>query len=108
MFAVKSEPEGKQRAAQNTNARQIVIQPTTARHAEQMNRLSTLVYSHAGYSRVAEFKSQAKLYPEGQFVAIDTTDPHHPRVVGYTSCMRLQFNPAEPLLESWSDTTGYG
>lgn len=107
MFAVQSEPGARQSAATLT-ARQIVIEPTSARYVEQMDRLSHLVYPHDTESRVEEFLSQIKHFPEGQFIALDITDPANPQVVGYTSSMRLQFNPAERLLSTWSHTTGYG
>ncbi len=108
MYAYQHEYKARQSAALTPlrvgEGAKIVVQPTTEQYVGQMDQLSRLVYGY-DFDRTSEFRSQVRRFPEGQFIALDVeTD----QVVGYTSCMRLDFNPAEPLLESWADTTGYG
>jgi hypothetical protein len=108
MYAYQHEYKPRQSAALTplrvSEGAKIVVQPTTEQYVGQMDQLSRLVYGYT-FDRTEEFRSQVRHFPEGQFIALDVeTD----QVVGYTSCMRLDFNPAEPLLESWADTTGYG
>lgn len=85
----------------------IAIVPTTAAHAHQMVELMCAAYNCSPIEtyRAEQFKQQARIFPEGQFVALDTeTD----RVVGLTISMRVDFDPREPMLESWAETTNYG
>lgn len=99
--------DGRQTAATFT-ARQIVIRNTTPDDVQGMDKLSRLVYNYDHFSRVDEFLSQIRIFPEGQFVALDVTTPDAPQVVGYTSSMRLNFDPARPRFKPWADETGYG
>jgi hypothetical protein len=108
MFAYQYEYKGRQTAASDPKARQIIVLPTSADFAEGMDRLSQGVYNYDQYSRVEEFTSQARIFPAGQFVALDITDGGQHQVVGYTSSMRIQFDPTQPLLKPWAETTGYG
>jgi hypothetical protein len=85
---------------------EIVIVPSHERYAEQMEELQSIAY--AGDPEILhaeEFRSHLRHFPEGQFVAIDTATE---RVIGLTSGMRIDFNPAEDLRETWRATTGDG
>ncbi|MFO7323945.1 MAG: hypothetical protein DIU68_019630 [Chloroflexota bacterium] len=85
----------------------IIIVPTTAAYADQMVEVMCAAYgvSPEETYRPAQFKQQARIFPEGQFVAIDTeTD----KVVGLTISMRVDYDPKTPLLERWAETTNYG
>jgi hypothetical protein len=90
-----------------TLANPIVIKPSSAKYAEKMIDLMCVTY---GYGRedsysAEQFAAQARIFPEGQFIAVDTrTD----EVVGLTLSMRVAFDPKQPLLESWVETTNYG
>jgi len=106
-YMTKQDDRHRQTAATST-ARQIVIQQTTAEHVHDMDKLSQLVYNYNHFSRVDEFLSQIRTFPEGQFVALDVSAPDAPQVVGYTSSMRLNFDPARPRFKPWADETGYG
>jgi hypothetical protein len=85
---------------------QIVVVPTAAAHAEQMDALSALVYDHPLGNRVEEYRSAVQHFPEGLFVAVD--EAAGGKVVGYTSSMRLDYDPANPLFEPWEQVTDYG
>ena len=52
-----------------------------------------------------QFRTHVRVFPEGQFLALDAA---HDRVVGLAIGMRVGYNPDEPLLERWVDTTNYG
>lgn len=85
----------------------IAIVPTTAAHAHQMVELMCAAYNCSPMEtyRAEQFKQQARIFPEGQFVALDTQTN---RVVGLTISMRVEVDPREPMLESWAETTNYG
>jgi hypothetical protein len=88
----------------------IVIVPSSERYFTQMEQLIRDAYGMAPgevdpASTAEKFRMQAQVFPEGQFIAVDTrTD----RVVGLTASMRIDFDPSQPLLESWNHTTNYG
>jgi len=85
----------------------IVVVPSKPEHVDQMVALLSAAYNvpiEQSYS-LDQFRSQIAIFPEGQFVAIDQ-DAN--RVVGLTISMRFNFDPAQPLLENWIETTNYG
>ena len=85
----------------------IVVVPSQPRHVNQMVELMSAAYNvpvEETYSP-DQFRSQIRIFPEGQFVAIDQATG---RVVGLTISMRLSYNPTQPLLENWVETTNYG
>jgi hypothetical protein len=85
---------------------EIVVMPTQVWHTEQMEDLQRTAYpGDDEYLHADEFRSHLRYFPEGQFVAIDT---YTNRVIGLTASMRLDFNPADDLLETWRATTGDG
>jgi hypothetical protein len=100
MFALANEPK----QLNNPNPEIIVLQ-AQMRYVEQMGALQRIVYDDEDVMSAAHFRSHLRYFPEGQFVALDTTTD---RVVGTTSSMRIDFNRAEQLLESWHVTTGDG
>lgn len=53
----------------------------------------------------AQFRSHIAIFPEGQFIAVDTTTD---TVVGLTVSMHVRFNPHEPMLASWWELIGKG
>lgn len=76
-----------------------------------MEQLQMLVYNPSpeeglnGILTAEAFRNHLRVFPEGQFIAVDTkTDS----VVGLTVSMRLDFNPAFSLLDSWEAATGDG
>ena len=91
------------------NAIQIVS--SSEHYAAQMETLMATVYNldphieENGLFTTAHFLNHLAIFPEGQFVAVDTaTDT----VVGLTVSMRINFNPQEPMLISWWDLIGQG
>lgn len=86
----------------------IAILPSSERYFEQMCALDALCYLITEQSEWATpdyYRAQLQNFPEGQFIAVDTASD---RVVGYTASMRVDFDPKQPLLESWNHTTNYG
>jgi hypothetical protein len=101
MIAYNYQPQSK------TLENPIVVVPTSAKYADQMVTLMCETYNciPAETYNPEKFRNQARVFPEGQFVALDTrTD----KVVGLTASMRLHFNAQAPLLTSWVETTNYG
>ena len=89
----------------------IVVMPSSAKYAEKMEKLQLLVYNPTaeegldGILTADHFRNHLRVFPEGQFIAVDSeTD----EVVGLTASMRLDYNPAESLLDNWKATTGDG
>lgn len=89
----------------------VVVKPSSAKYVEKMEKLQMLVYKPKteeemdGILTADHFRNHLRVFPEGQFIAVDTdTD----EVVGLTVSMRVDYNPAEQLLESWKATTGDG
>lgn len=85
----------------------IVIVPSKPHHVDQMVELMCAAYNVPPEETYTpdQFRSQIRMFPEGQFVAVD---PQTDRVVGLTISMRLNYDPAQPLLENWVETTNYG
>ncbi|MBE2183402.1 MAG: hypothetical protein IAE89_08240 [Anaerolineae bacterium] len=86
----------------------IAILPPSERYFEQMCELDAVCYlieDRKAWATPKYYRAQSANFAEGQFIAVDTgTD----RVVGLTSCMRIDFDPKQPLLSSWNHTTNYG
>lgn len=89
----------------------IVVMPSSMKYVEKMEKLQLVVYNPSpeegldGILTADHFRNHLRVFPEGQFIAVDAeTD----EVVGLTASMRLDFNPAESLLDSWKATTGDG
>jgi hypothetical protein len=85
-----------------------VVRPSET-YFGQMETLQAEAYScklgEEGLLTADHFRQHLRVFPEGQFIAIDTATD---RVVGMTVSMRVAFNPAQPLLDSWNATTNYG
>ena len=60
---------------------------------------------HPECMNAVKFAESLKHFPEGQFMALDTTTD---RVVGVSSSMIVRFDPSQPLMESWCETTADG
>ena len=88
----------------------IVVMPSSEKYVEGMEKLQMRVYNPSpddmdGILTADHFRSHLRMFPEGQFIAVDTeTD----EVVGVTASMRLDFKPDQSLLASWKATTGDG
>lgn len=88
----------------------IVILPTSAAYADQMETLTGIVYDvnpreAEGCLTAEHFRRHVEVFPEGQFIAVDRRSQ---QVVGLTASMRFDYNPARPILEPWWYTIGYG
>jgi GNAT superfamily N-acetyltransferase len=88
----------------------IRILPTTAAYAEEMEALHCLTYDiEPGECddclTAAKFRQHVRVFPEGQFVALDTATN---RIVGLTVSMRIDFDPNRPFVEPWMNTIGDG
>ncbi len=89
----------------------IQIVPSAAHYAAQMEALMAAVYhidpqNEDEYSFYeAHFRKHLEVFPEGQFVAVDTTTD---TVVGLTVSMRIHFDPRQPMLTSWWELIGNG
>jgi hypothetical protein len=92
------------------NGSQIMIMPAQAEYAEQMEALLRHVYEVRDDEVVddlnaAAYRHHIEVFPEGQLIALEVeTD----RVVGMSSNMRLNFDPAQPVLKPWLETVDYG
>jgi ribosomal protein S18 acetylase RimI-like enzyme len=89
----------------------IQILPGAEHYAVQMEDLMATVYhldpqdDTADLFNAAQFRQHLAIFPEGQFVAVDTATD---KVVGITVSMRMHFNPHEPMLASWWELIGQG
>lgn len=85
---------------------EITIVPSQPRYIDQMVDVMCAAYGVPAVETYTpeQFLSQIRVFPEGQFVAVDADD----RVVGLTISMRVDYQPAQPLYENWSETTNYG
>lgn len=89
----------------------IQILPSSEHYVEQMEGLMARVYNldprdpEAGIFTVDHFRHHMSVFPEGQFIAVDTTTD---TVVGFTVSMRVHFDPQQPMLASWWELIGYG
>lgn len=67
-----------------------------------------VVYTDVSAER---FVRHTEIFPEGQFTALDVQPglaDGEPHAVGMTTSMIIQYDPAQPLLQSWYDTTDNG
>ena len=85
----------------------IVVIPSAPHYAGQMVELMCAAYDCSPEETFSaeQFRSHMHVFPEGQFIALDTSAD---RVVGLTASMRLDFDPRLPLTASWVETTAYG
>lgn len=87
----------------------IAVIHTSEAYFGQMEALQADAYScklgEDGLLTADHFREHLRVFPEGQFIAVDTETN---RVVGMTVSMRMDFNPSQPLLDSWNATTSYG
>jgi GNAT superfamily N-acetyltransferase len=97
-----------------TSDHSIQIVPGKPHYAGELERLYRHVYGDeddpnaADVFTAAMFRRHLEVFPEGQFVALDTALPEGEQVIGLASSMRLAFDLAHPHLESWYKTTGDG
>lgn len=100
-----SRPQAADQQAQSL----ITVIHSSERYFGQMETLQAEAYScklgEEGLLTADHFREHLRMFPEGQFIAIDTSTG---RVVGMTVSMRVEFNPSQPLLDSWNATTNYG
>lgn len=87
-----------------------MITRSLPQHAERMEMLQHLVYhtTHAvplDSMRAEQFHHHMKVFPQGQFVAIDLATNE---VIGLTVSMRLDFDPERPFIEPWHVTISDG
>lgn len=93
----------------STNAIQIF--PSSELYLERVEGLMATVYNldpkdpESGLFTVDHFRHHLTVFPEGQFIAVDTTTD---TVVGFTVSMRIHFDPQQPMLASWWELIGYG
>lgn len=88
----------------------IRVLPATHERSVELQQLAMLAYEvspqvAARYWSTKMFRARNEAFPEGQWMAVDTTTG---KVIGYTSGMRFDFDRNAPLLETWERTTGYG
>ncbi|MCA9910778.1 MAG: GNAT family N-acetyltransferase [Anaerolineae bacterium] len=88
----------------------IMITRSRPQYAESMEMLQHRVYQTTpsvpeDSMRAEQFRHHMKVFPQGQFVAIDqlTND-----VIGLTVSMRLDFDPEHPFIEPWHVTISDG
>lgn len=89
---------------------QIIITTALPEYAEQMEHLIRINYEIPADEVIDDlgaenFRSHMQIFPEGQFVALDAAAN---RVVGFSTNMRMQFDPKQPVLEPWLQTVDYG
>lgn len=84
--------------------------PSHPRYADSIERLQAEAYDADPHEwddmiTAAKALNHHLVFPEGQYVAVEAeTD----RVIGMTTSLRMDFNPEQPFLESWTTTTDYG
>jgi GNAT superfamily N-acetyltransferase len=88
----------------------IIILPSSEAYADQMEALTGIVYGvdprQDDYTFNADhYRQHVRVFPEAQFIALDTRNN---QVVGLTSGMRTQHDPAHRHTESWWDAVGRG
>jgi hypothetical protein len=111
MIAHKYQYKDRADDARANEPSRIVVKPSSEQYVEKMEQLQLRVYEPTpeegldGILTADCFRNHLRVFPEGQFIAVDTTTDE---VVGLTASMRINFNPAESLLDSWRATTGDG
>lgn len=84
----------------------IIITEMKTAHAGQLENLQRRVFPMLAESELlhaAQYKKHVEIFPEGQFVALDGE-----KVVGATSTIRYQFNPADPEHHTFYEIMGGG
>jgi hypothetical protein len=82
--------------------------PTTDRYIPQIADVDKACYPLSETDladAVQYYRAQVANFGDGHYIAVDTASD---RVVGYTVAMRVDFDPTQPLLHSWYETTSYG
>lgn len=97
-------------ATHNHTAGQVWVLPTQPDHADGIERLQAAVYDANPHEwddmiTAAKARQHVKQFPAGQYVALDAATN---QVIGMTVSMRINFDPAQPFLESWYATTSNG
>lgn len=97
-------------ASKNLTGSNILITPSVAAYADQMEAVQRVAYDIPADEAVDilnadHFRRHTEIFPEGQFMALDTAAN---RVVGTTTSMRTQFDLRQPVLEPWEDAIDYG
>ncbi len=98
------------RSKNDSEPASIIVVPSAAKYAAGIEQLQAEAYQadpQEWDDMVSAEKalSHLAIFPEGQFVAVDTTTD---KVIGMTTAMRIDFDPAQPFLEPWTTTTDYG
>ncbi|MDZ4769918.1 MAG: hypothetical protein SGJ24_12375 [Chloroflexota bacterium] len=93
-----------------TPERMYIVRPATTDHAPHLQHLAQVAYNVTpetafDWFHPDQYRSRMAAFAEGQYVAVDSANG---QVVGFTSGMRFNFNPAVPFTEDWEHTTGYG
>ncbi|MBK8020582.1 MAG: hypothetical protein IPK19_03905 [Chloroflexi bacterium] len=88
----------------------ILVAPASRRYTPAIQDLAGAAYGvspelAADWFDPEQFRRRIEVFPEGQWIALEAMSE---RVVGFTSGMRIDFDPAVPLLDNWDTTTGYG
>jgi GNAT superfamily N-acetyltransferase len=96
-----------------SDLKRIEIRPTTARDAQDCERLYRLVYNDWEPNSVdlltaAMFCNHVTLFPDGQFIARDPALPDGEQIIGLTVSLRMHFDLAQPFARPWRETTGDG
>jgi GNAT superfamily N-acetyltransferase len=98
-----------------TDSHPIQIVRSQPEYAAEMERLYRMVYGDDDPTQAdvdvltaPMFQSHQRVFPAGQFVALDTSLPDGQQVIGLTASMRIRFDLARPIMPSWYVTTGDG
>jgi GNAT superfamily N-acetyltransferase len=88
----------------------IIVQNAQLEHAQSMEDLIRAVYEVPADVPiddlgVEQFRSHIEIFPEGQFVALDTATNG---VVGTSTNMLMQFDLSQPFLKPWLETVDDG
>ena len=89
----------------------IVVIPASLRYVDQMARCHQLAYGYTPEEADAEdltpekYAYHLQVFPEGQFIALDTTTD---TVVGVATSMRVNLPHHSSFLGTWSEVTGGG
>ncbi len=89
---------------------QIVVEPSSEKYFDKMANLLYTAYGenpeeNTSFISGEVYAQHHRIFPEGQFIAVDTTTDE---VVGLTVSMRTNFDRTNPLLQGWLEATGYG
>lgn len=87
----------------------IQIVPATYAHTQELQRLAGICYEvspevAARWWDLPQLYNRIDRFPEGQWVALDGDG----KVVGFSSGLRIHFDPSRPLLDDWEVSTDDG